>query len=309
VSPLPGLVLALLSLVAWTAAAQSPTERMGRVRRVPLTGAPVDVSVAPGIPTTLNFDADIHPPSVELEPPGRIKLLSVAARAITLMPGAELGEAVALRVRFADACSTLEPAFSLRTDAAAVDAQVMAYRDARAAELLLAQVAEWEARTAACEGEVAALRERGGATSPASWVLSGQMGNRGVQVAEVECKADTRAGGVTCAAALRYLAKTWVVVSMPLRNPPGQPVWKPGKAWFVSESSGERIPARVVALAPEALAPESAGTLAVEFARPATRPGEVYRVEVREAEGTRHLSVSGVTVDVAVEPARKEHGP
>jgi len=309
VSPLPGLVLALLSLVAWTAAAQSPTEPMVRVRRVPLTGSPVEVSVAPGIPTTLNFDADIHPRSVELEPPGRIKLLSVAARAITLMPGAELGEAVALRVRFADACSALEPAFSLRTDAAAVDAQVMAYRDARAAELLLAQVAEMEARTAACEGEVAALRERGGATGPASWVLSGQIVGSGVQGAAVGCKAGTRAGGVTCESARRYLAKTWVVVSMRLVNPPGQLAWKPGKAWLVSESHRERTPARVVALEPEALAPDAAGTLAVEFARPPERPGEVYRVEVREAEGTRHLSVSGVTVDDAVEPARKEHGP
>ena len=308
-SPLPGLVLALLSLVAWTAAAQSPTEPMVRVRRVPLTGSPVEVSVAPGIPTTLNFDADIHPRSVELEPPGRIKLLSVAARAITLMPGAELGEAVALRVRFADACSALEPAFSLRTDAAAVDAQVMAYRDARAAELLLAQVAEMEARTAACEGEVAALRERGGATGPASWVLSGQIVGSGVQGAAVGCKAGTRAGGVTCESARRYLAKTWVVVSMRLVNPPGQLAWKPGKAWLVSESHRERTPARVVALEPEALAPDAAGTLAVEFARPPERPGEVYRVEVREAEGTRHLSVSGVTVDDAVEPARKEHGP
>jgi uncharacterized protein (TIGR02268 family) len=282
---------------------------MVRVRRVPLTGSPVNVSVAPGIPTTLNFDADIHPRSVELEPPGRIKLLSVAARAITLMPGAELGEAVALRVRFADECSTLEPEFSLRTDAVAVDAQVMAYRDARTAELLLAQVAELEARTAACEGEVAALRERGGATGPASLVLSGQIDKNGVQVARVGCKADTRAGGVTCETARHYLAETWVVVSLRLVNPPGQPAWKPGKAWLVSESNGERMPARVVALEPEALAPASAGTLAVEFARPPERPGEVYRVEVWEAEGTWHLSVSGVTVDNAAKPARKEHGP
>ncbi|HZI08820.1 MAG TPA: DUF2381 family protein, partial [Myxococcus sp.] len=295
-SPLPGLVLALLSLVAWTAAAQSPTERMVRIRRVPLTGSPVDVRVTPGIPTTLNFDADINPLSVALGDEGRIKLLSVAARAITLMPGSEVGDAVALRVRFADACSALQPEFSLRTDAAAVDAQVTAYRDARAPELLLAQVGELEARTSACEAEVAVLRERGRATGPASLVLSGQLGETGgVQIVPLTCQLGASAGGVTCEVARRYLADTWVVVSVPLRNPQGQPAWRPGRAWLVSESYRERIPARVVALDSEALAPESAVTLAVEFARPPERPGEVYRVEVQEAEGTRHLSFSGVT--------------
>jgi len=309
VSPLPGLVLALLSLVAWTATAQSPTERTVRVRRVPLAGSPVDVRVAPGIPTTLNFDADINPLSVAMDAPGRVTVLAVAPRALTLAPVSELDKAVSLRVRFVNACSVLEPVFSLRMDAAEVDAQVTTYRDARAPELLLAQVAELEARAAACEGEVAALRERGGATSPAAWVLSGQLGEKGVQVVPLTCQLGASAGGVTCEVARRYLAKTWVVVSMPLRNPQGQPAWRPGRAWLVSESHRERIPARVVALETEALAPESAGTLAVEFARPPERPGEVYRVEVQEAEGTRHLSFSGVTVDGAVEPARTEHGP
>jgi len=186
VSPLPRLVLALLSLVAWTAAAQSPTERTVRVRSVPLTGSPVDVRVAPRIPTTLNFDADINPLSVALGDEGRIKLLSVAARAITLTPGSAVDKAVSLRVRFVDACSAVEPVFSLRTDAAEVDAQVTTYRDARAPELLLAQVGELEARAAACEAEVAALRERGMATGPASWVLSGQISERGVQVASLQ---------------------------------------------------------------------------------------------------------------------------
>ncbi|MCP3136895.1 DUF2381 family protein [Pyxidicoccus sp. QH1ED-7-1] len=280
-----------------------------RVRRVPLTGSPVDVRVAPGIPITLNFDADIDTQKVELDDSGSVNLLAVSVRSLTLMPVAELGKAVALRVRFVDACSALEPVFSLRTDAAEVDAQVTTYRDARAPELLLAQVGELEARTAACDAEVAALRERGGATGPASWVLSGQIGESGVKVAPLKCPRGASAGGVECGPSRRILADTWVVVSVPLRNPPGRPVWKPGKAWLVNESRRERISARVVALEPEALAPESEGTLAVEFARPPERPGEVYRVEVREAEGSRHLSVPGVTVDDALKPAQKEHGP
>lgn len=308
-SQLPGLVLTLLFLVAWTAAAQPPAARTVRVRRVSLSGAAVEVRVAPGIPTTLNFDADVDPRRVELDAPERIKLLAVAPRAITLMPVAELGDAVTLRVRFADACLALEPDFSLRGDAAEVDAQVTTYRDERAPELLLAQVAELEARTATCEAEVAALRERGRGTGPASLVLSGQLGSDGVQVTRGLCVKDTRAGGMTCVEASRFLAEAWLVVSVTLRNPPGQPVWKPGRAWLVSEVRREYVPARVVVLAPEALAPESSGRLVVEFGRPPQRPGESYRVEVEDAAGTRYLLLEGVTVDDANQAGEKGHGP
>nr|WP_225936904.1 DUF2381 family protein [Myxococcus sp. RHSTA-1-4] len=298
----------MLSLVAWTAAAQPPSERTVRVRRVPLTGAPVDVRVAPGIPTTLNFDADINPGTVELGDSGHVRVLDVGARSITLTPGTELGEAVALRVRFADACLPLEPVLSLRADAAEVDAQVTAYRDARAPEWLRAQVAELEARNATCQAELAALRERGRATSPAALVLSGQL-EKGVQVDRPRCEPAILEGGLACDTERRHLAATWVVVSVRLRNPPGQPVWRPGAAWLVSESTRERFPARMVALEPEAPAPGTEGTVALEFARPPRRPGEVFRVEAREAEGTRHLSVRGVKVQDADRPAPKKDEP
>ena len=308
-APLTGLVLALLSLVAWTAAAQPLPERTLRVRRVPLTGTAVDVRVAPDIPTTLNFDADIDMRSVALGDEGRIKLMSVAARAITLMPIAELGATVELRARFADACVALEPRFSLRTDAAEVDTQVTAYRDARAPELLRAQVAELEARNTACTTEVAALRARSRATGPAALVLSGQLGPGGVQVDTIRCDAGTGADAVRCSPSHRFLSKKWVVVSATLLNPPGQPVWKPGGAWLVGESSRERIAARVVALEPEVLAPATTGRVAVEFHRPPRRPSEVYRVEVREAEGTRHLSFPHMNMDAPNTDAPEKAAP
>ncbi len=306
-SPLPGRVLALLSLMAWTAAAQPLPERTLRSRRVPLTGAAVDVRVAPGVPTTLNFDADIHPPSVVLEPSGSVQVLAMAARAITLMPVAELGKAVSLRVRFADACVTLEPRFSLRADAAEVDAQVTAYRTAPAPELLLAQVAELEARAAACEAEVGPLRERVRGTGPASWVISGQLDAAGVRTEGGNCEWDTGVHGMECDKAAHHLATTWMVVSMRLRLPRGQPAWKPGKAWLVSESSGERFAARGVTLASDTLGPDADATLAVEFFPPSPRLGEHYRVEVHEADGARNLSMWVAGAKTAA--SKKKDGP
>jgi len=306
VSPLNGLVLGLLSLVAWTAAAQPPSERTLRARRVPLTGARVVVRVAPGIPTTLNFDADINPQQVAVGDPGRVTLLSVAPRSITLTPMVELDAPVTLRVRFADAALALEPNLELRADTSEVDAQVTLYWDARAPEGLLAQVAEWEARTAACEAELATLRERGRGTGPAALVLSGQL-KKGVQADALRCPG-THAGHVACDSPRRYLAATWVVVTFRVVFPPGQPVWKAGRVWLVSEASRERFAARMVAVESEAQEHNGARTVAVEFARPPRHPGAGYRVEVQEADGARTLLLQGVTIDPE-KSAPAENGP
>jgi uncharacterized protein (TIGR02268 family) len=303
-------MLALLSLVAWRAAAQPSSEPTVRVRRVSLTGTPVDVRVAPGIPTTLNFDADIDPRTVEVAAPGRVTLLDKGVKSITLTPVAALRDAVALRVRFADPALTLEPVFSLRTDPKEVDAQVTAYRDARAPELLRAQVAELEARCAACEAQLAALRERTPPTGPAALVLSGVLGESGVSVNLANhCETGPGAGGVACHDARRFRAEKWVVVAMGVQNAPGGPEWKPGGAWLVNDASGERFAARVVAMAPAVLAPGTAGRVVVEFAKPPDSLGKVVRMEVQEAAGARHLSISGVTWEKAAKPAEKRQAP
>jgi uncharacterized protein (TIGR02268 family) len=302
-------VLALLSLVAWAAAAQPSSEPTVRVRRVPLTGAPVDVRVAPGIPTTLNFDADIDPRKVELGDSGRVKVLEKGPRALTLTPVAPLREAVALRVRFADPALTLEPVFSLRTDPDEVDAQVMVYRDARAPELLRAQVAGLEARCAACEARLAALRERPPPTGPASLVLAGVLGKGSVSRFKATCAAGPHSAGKFCRAVWGVLTEEWVVVSFEVNNPPEGPEWRPGGAWLVHEASGERFAARVVAMEPEALAPGAKGRVVVEFATPPPSMGRVARVEVREAAGARHLSASGVTLLGAEKPAETRQAP
>jgi uncharacterized protein (TIGR02268 family) len=299
------LLLALLSLVAWRAAAQPSSERTVKVRRVSLTGAVVDVRVAPGIPTTLNFDADIDPRTVELDAPGRVTLLGQSARTITLTPVAALREAVVLRVRFADQALPLEPVFSLRMDPDEVDAQVTAYRDARAPELLRAQVAELEARCTACEAQLAALRERTQPTGPASLVLSKQLDADGVHVDRAKCGAV----GVKCLEAERSLAKSWVVVSFSVKNTPEGPEWRPGGAWLVHEASGERFAARVVAMEPQVLAPGARGRVVAEFAQPPESMGKAVRVEVREAAGARHLSASDVTLKKAAKPAEKRQAP
>ncbi|QSQ23698.1 DUF2381 family protein [Pyxidicoccus parkwayensis] len=308
-SPLPGLVLALLLLTSWTAAAQSPTERTVRVRRVPLTGIPIEVRVAPGIPTTLNFEADIDVQSVVLGATERVRLLAVAPRAITLVSVAELDAGVALHARFAEACLPSEPGFILRADAEEVDAQVTVYRDARAPELLRAQAAEWEARATTCESELATLRERGG-VSLAALVLSGELDGRGVRVDSLQCEGGFRASGLECYGVMRFLSVVRVVVFIRLLNAPGHPVWRRGRAWLVSESSGERFEARVVALEPAAFAPGADGTLVLEFPRPPVDAGADFRLEAQDAEGTRHLSIAHVTMDALAEPAQgKKDGP
>nr|WP_246357052.1 DUF2381 family protein [Pyxidicoccus fallax] len=303
------MVLALLSLVAWTeAAARPPEERTLRARRVVLSGATVDVRVAPGVPTTLNFDADLDPRSVALDDSVRVKLLSVAARAITLVPSTELDGPVTLRARFADAGLTLAPIFSLRADPAEVDAQVMLYRDTRTPELLLARMAELEARAAACEAELAARRDGASATGPAAMVLAGKL-ETGVRAKKGMCVTHAGTGALACEETWSYLAKEWVVVTIRLRNRSDQPAWKPGRLWLVGESNLERIEARAVSMAAEALEPGSTGTLAVEFPPPPQSPRQAWLLELQESDGARPSPIALITFDIADASAPKKDGP
>ena len=96
----PGLLLVLLSMAAWAAEAQTAPGPSLRFRRVPLIGKPEVVRLAPGIPATLNFDADINPQKVRLDASARVKILSTGERSVTLLAEGDLGEGVTLRVPF-----------------------------------------------------------------------------------------------------------------------------------------------------------------------------------------------------------------
>ncbi|MFP2934179.1 DUF2381 family protein [Pyxidicoccus sp. 3LG] len=301
----PGLLLVLLSMAAWAGEAQPAPSPSLQFRRVPLVGKREVVRLAPGIPATLTFDAEINPEKVRLDAPAPVKLLAIAENAVTLVAEGDLGAGATLRVPFLNAPTLAEPAFQLVTASDVADAQVMVYRSANAPELMRAQVAELEARSAACEAQLSTERERSKATGPAAWVLSRQVDAAGVRVAELKRLSDVGTAGLKATSVHRFLADTWAVLEVEVRNTSGQP-WRPGRAWLESASTGRRVNARTVSMAPEVLATGEPGRVVVEFEGPPGSVGEVFRLVVEDADGARPLTVAGV---VMKDTAQEKSGP
>lgn len=300
----PGLLLVLLSMAAWAAEAQTVPGPSLRFRRVSLTGKTEEVRLAPGIPVTLNFDAEINPQKVRLDAPARVRLRT-GEDSVTLLAEGDLGEGVTLRVPFLNEPTLAEPAFQLVTASDVVDAQVMLYRSANAPELMQARLTELEARSAACEAQLTTKRERSKATGPAAWVLSRQVDATGVRVVTLKRLSDVGTAGIEVTSVRRFLADTWAVLQVEVRNGTGQP-WHPGRAWLESVSTGRRTDARTVSMAPEVLAPETSGRVVVEFEGKPGSKGEVFRLVVEDADGARPLSVAGV---VMKDTAQEKSGP
>jgi uncharacterized protein (TIGR02268 family) len=302
----PGLLLALLSMAAWAAEAQTAPGPSLRFRRMPLTGAPEVVRLAPGIPATFNFDADINPRKMRLDAPARVKVLSTGERSVTLLAEGDLGEGVTLRVPFLTEPSLAEPAFQLITASDVADAQVMVYRGTDTPELMQARLRELEARSAACEAQLSTERERSKATGPAAWVLSRQVNAAGVRVVTLEQLSGVGTAGIVVTSVRSFLARRWAVLEVEVRNGFGQP-WRPGLAWVESAATGRRTDARTVSMAPEVLAPEGMmGRVVVEFEGKPGSKGDVFRLVVEDADGARPLSVASVVMQ---DTAQEKSGP
>jgi len=289
---LPGLLLALLSMAAGAAETATPPGPSLQFRRVPLTARTEVVRVAPSIPLTLTFDAEIDQQAVRREAPARVRLLGMSEHSLTLMAVGKLGEGVELRVPFLNEPALAEPVFQLVTATDVADGQVMVYRSANAPELMQARLTELEARSAACEAELSTARVK--AMGPAGWVLSGQVEEKGVSVAMLKRWSNSGTAGVEASNLRRFRAAAWVVLAMDVRNHSGQP-WRPGRAWL-EHATGSRVEALTVRMAPEVLAPGEEGRVVVEFENPDKLPGKVFGLVVQDADGSRPLSGTGVEI-------------
>jgi uncharacterized protein (TIGR02268 family) len=288
-------LLAFLSMAAWAAEAEPSTGLAFQFRRVPLTATPEVVRVAPGVPLTFTFEAEIDPKALAQHAPAPVRILASGETSVTLMVSGELGKGVTLTVplrneTFPGAVFQLVPAEGV------ADTQVMVVRRTQAPEWMEARLTELEARSARCEAELAAQREHCKATGPAEWVLSQQIGEKGVNAARLRQYSNASTAGMRAEVAHAFQAETWVVLRVKLANESGQP-WRPGRAWLEHASTGSRLEARKVRMAPEVLAPEAQAHVAVEFGSKAEGPWGVFRLVVEEAEGSRALAVTNVVIE------------
>ncbi|WP_073564975.1 DUF2381 family protein [Archangium sp. Cb G35] len=238
-----------------------------------------EVRVAADIATTLVFDAPIDRASVEVEGQRtRFRLVDVGERTLFLeplvVPGD--GERLGVRVRYKDGASPAYAVLALVSHPTEVDTRVDIARMQRSPAAL-------EAALARCE-----------AGEPANLVLSGRLDRRGVRAERIIIASGSQVqAGMKLEDGIGYRAGTWALATIRVHNLPGQQPWTAGEA-RLTRANG--TPVRVVSVRMDRplLAPGDVGLVVVETEMPYWTAGEVFRFELREKGGGRHLVIGAV---------------
>ncbi|RKG70793.1 DUF2381 family protein [Corallococcus sp. CA054B] len=287
----------LLFTAAQAQPASSVRERRDRRVVLPRPGEPVlEVPVAAGILTTLVLDSALDRNSVELEGRTRFKLVDVGERAINLEPVMELGagEHLMLRVRFADGAFPEHAVFALVSHPAVVDTRVEVSRRPLAPEALQAELSEVRAQLKAKEAELAALRARGDASSPAALALAGLLDVGGVSARRVDLQPKKEMqSSLRVVDGFSLRASAWGMVSVEVKNY-GKTPWTPTEARLSSSTGGVTVQVLGVHMKQPRIGPGEVGTVVVEMEKPAWDEGTLFRLELVDATGARPLHIPSV---------------
>ena len=296
------LALPLVLLVGFTATAQPQEVLRGRElkrRRVSLSVAtadkPVELRVAPGYLTALEFDSPVDRDSVVLgDGESRFALFEVTPRAILLKPEMDLGlgRGMEMIVPFADGAAPSRVVFSLVTHPAEVDAQVMVSRMPRTAEAIQAELDEMRAACSAKDAELDALRARTVASGPAGLLFAGLLGEEGVRSHRADLRAISE--NLKAEEVIVHRAGLWAALAMSVRNTGAAP-WSPTEARLSVVASGERINVLAVRTREPRIEPGKSSLVVVETGTPTWPEGTVLRLELRDSEGGRRLLIPRIS--------------
>ncbi|QRO03023.1 DUF2381 family protein [Archangium violaceum] len=279
--------------LATTAAAQtqpSVRERQERQVVVPGPGEPVpEVRVAANTLTIFRFGAPIDRASVEVEGRAtRFKLVDPGEFTLALEPSVEPapGERLILRVRYKDGGTPVYATFALFSHPTLVDKEVEVVRRPRTVEGL-------EARLSHVEAELAALKGQCAQSGLPALAFSGLLDSKDVRAKPFwGSAAPGYKGGLEPGRGTGYRATRWAMVTVRIRNLPGQPAWAPGTARLTSTKG---TPVKVLSVhleKPQLQAGESA-LVAVLVEPPASTEGH-FQLELVDAEGGRLLPITAV---------------
>jgi len=294
------LVLLSVPLLGAKALAQAQDSTRGlelKRPRVTLSvataGKPVELHVAPGYLTTLEFDSPVDRDSVTLGASGdRFALFEVNSRSIVLKPAMELApkQSVELSVPFADGLAPARAVFSLVTHTSEVDGQVTVSRLPRTSEAVQAELDEVRAACAAQEAELEALRVRSTASGPAGMIFAGLLDWRGVQSGRNDTLKGEGGGQLESEEIGTHRASEWAAVSLRVRNTGVEP-WTPTEARLTTAASGERINVLAVRMREPRIEPGGRALVVVETGAPNWPEGAAVRLELRDGERARRLLV------------------
>jgi uncharacterized protein (TIGR02268 family) len=291
----PLLLLSLL-LLGTNVTAQEPSRGRELVqRRVTLsqsaTGKPVELHVASGSLTALEFDSPVDRAGVKLgDARDRFELIVATDRLIMLKPTGDVGtsERVLLTVPFADGMAPARAVFAPVTNATQVDAQVQVSRLPRTAEAVQAELDELRAACAGKNIELEALRARSAATGPSGMLLAGMLDPVGIQVKELTDPLLKPTDRLTVERVTAFRGTGWVALSLAITNEGAVP-WTPTEA-RLSSVRGGRAHAMVAMREPH-IAPGGKALVVVEARGEDWPEDATLRVELRDSAGERRLLI------------------
>ncbi len=238
-----------------------------------------EIRVAAKVATYLVFDADIDRDSVEVEGRAtRFRLVDPGERTLYLEPLKALGEGERLRVRvlYKDGASPASASFALVSRPTVVDTRVEVVRRPSTVEVQVLEEA-----LARCEAE-----------GPSNLVLSGRLDGEGVLAWSAKLGARVQAG-MEVLEGTGYRAGSWALVAVRVHNLPGQQPWTAGEV-RLTRADGTEVKVRSLRMDRSRLSPGDTGLVVAETEKPSWPADEVFRVELREKGGERHLVVGTV---------------
>ncbi|HVG59250.1 MAG TPA: DUF2381 family protein [Hyalangium sp.] len=313
--PVQGVPLFVLLLGVAAPAQSHPALASPPVRSLelpPLRGV-AEVSVAPGLPTTLLFNAELDRGAVERA--GRelgFARIGVTEDMLVVVPAQEAqpGARLTIPIRFAGEEAREAAAVVFVVDPARAEAYVQVVRRVRTVpaleEALAAALERGTALEAALETRSAKLATvRAEKASMVALIEAGVLGHDGIRTVKLGAVEWDRPGDGTANAWL-YVAAGRVAFDIELTLAAHARPWAPGKATLTPERKGASpIPARVARLlGTGVLAPGETAHLLVEFEVPAEGATKGYRLEIQEQEGGRMLRRANVKL--AAPAARKQ---
>jgi uncharacterized protein (TIGR02268 family) len=266
-------------------------ERQERQVVVPSSpGEPVpEVRVAARVTTYLRFNAPIDKASLEVEGRAtRFTLVDVGEYAIALELAVEPapGERLIVRVRYKDGGTPAYATLALVSHPTLVDKEVEVVRRPRTVEAL-------EARLAQVEAELAALKAQCAHGGLPHLAFSGLLDANQIRAMPFWGQtAPGYQGGLKPGEGIGYRATLWAMVSVRVRNLPGQPAWMPGAARL---TSAKGTPVKVLSVhmeKPRLQAGESA--LVAVLVEPPSSDESSFQLELVDTEGGRLLPINDV---------------
>lgn len=266
--------------------------------------------MAPGILTTLVFDAALARDSVTLDGEGtRIRRVDVGDKSVIVEPLVELGqERALLRVRFVDGAAPAEATLAFVSDPAQVDSNVRVSRRAHSAEVLEKELAEVRARCEAREVELAELRARCEANGLVGLVLAGLLNEKDLTDArfiDLDARESGARGLMMTKKSWVKVAPRWLLLAVKVQNGAGQPSWSPDRVTLTSTKTDEKVEVRVARMDRPQLGSYEEGLVAVEAEPPSAATGEHFRLELSETASGRLLSIP-VTALIPKAPSGKD---